>query len=144
MDLCIRHPRRRADHSLDDLVALDAALGIELHDAAQHQPVFTGAEAANAGRKLLRQHGNGTIGKVDAGSAQPRLQVEVRPRAHILGHVGNMHLQLVASVAALRHQHRIIEVPRRLAVDGDDGERSEVAAAGGFSRVKMSHAARLG
>ena len=57
---------------------------IELHDAAQHQPVFSRPQAADVRRKLLRQHGNGAIRKIHAGSAQPRFQVKVRSRPHVL------------------------------------------------------------
>ena len=79
-------------------------VGIQLHNATQYQPVFSGAQAANIGGKLLRQHGNGAIGEIDAGSAQARLQVKVRPRPDIFGHVGDMHLQLVAcAVGAFGH-----------------------------------------
>jgi len=97
-----------------------------LHDAAQNQPVLAGAEAANVGRKLLRQHGNGAVGEVDAGSPEARLQVKVRSRADVLGHVGDVNLQLEASVCALGYQNRIVEIPRRLAVDGDYGQRAKI------------------
>ena len=49
-DFGVRHARSRADHAFNDFIALDAACGIELHDAAQHQPVFAGAQAANVRR----------------------------------------------------------------------------------------------
>ena len=130
VDLGVGHARRRADDAFDDLVALDAAFGVELHDAAQHQPVFAGAQAADVRRELLRQHGNGAIGEVDAGSAQARFEVEIGAGAHVLGHVGDVHLQLVAAaVGAFGHQDCIVEVARGLAVDGDDGQSAKIPAA---------------
>ena len=119
-------------------------VGVELHDAAQHQAVFAGAQAADVGGELLRQHGNGAIGEVDAGSAQARFEIEIGAGAHVLGHVGDVDLQLVAAVGALGHQHRVVEVAGRFAVDGDDGQAAEIAAAVGFVLVEMGHAARLG
>ena len=50
VDLGVGHARRRADHAFDDLVALNAAGGIELHQAAQDEAVFAGTQAANACR----------------------------------------------------------------------------------------------
>ena len=94
----------------------------------KHQPVFAGTQAADVGRELLRQHGNGAVGKVDAGAAQARFEVEIGAGAHIFGHIGDVHLQLVAAVGALGHQHRIVEVARRFAVDGDDGQAAKIAA----------------
>jgi hypothetical protein len=92
VDLGVGHPRRRANHSFDNLVALDASAGVELHDAAKDEAVFAGAQAANICGQLLRQHRYGAVGKVDAGSAQPRLQIEVGRGAHILGHIGDVDL----------------------------------------------------
>ena len=40
-----------------------------------------GAKAADIGRELLRQHGNGAIWEVDAGSAQTCFQIEIRSGA---------------------------------------------------------------
>jgi hypothetical protein len=73
----VGHARGGADDAFDDLVALNAALGIELHDAAEHETVFVGAQAADVGGELLRQHGDGAIGKVHAGAAQARFEIEI-------------------------------------------------------------------
>ncbi len=49
------------------------------------------------------------------------------PFAHVMRHVGDVYLQLEVTVLQPPHRHRIIEVARRLAVDGDDGQRPVVA-----------------
>ena len=90
--LGIGHARGGADDAFDDFIALDAAPGIKLHDATEHQAVFSGAQAADVGGELLRQHGDGAIREVDAGSAQPRFEVEIGAGADVLGNVGNVYL----------------------------------------------------
>ena len=144
VDLGVGHARGRADDAFDDLEALDAARGVELHDAAEDEAVFVGAQAADVGRELLRQHGNGAIGEVDAGAAQAGFEIEGRAGADVLGHVGDVDLELIAAIGALGDQHRVVEVARGLAVDGDDGQGAEICAAGGFVRVEMGDGARLG
>ena len=42
------------------------------------------------------------------------------------------------AVVALPDENCVVEVARGLAVDGDDGQRSEVAAVGGFVAIEMS------
>ena len=79
----------------------DAPSRVELHDAAEDEAVFVRAQAADVGGELLGQHGDGAIGKVDAGAAQARFEIEVGARADILGDVGDVDLELVAAVGAL-------------------------------------------
>ena len=55
-----------------------------------------------------------------------------------------MDLQLVTAVRALGDQHRIVEITRRLAVDGDDRQVTKILPARNFFEVKMGHGARLG
>ena len=140
----IRHPRRRTDHAFHNLVALDAPICVQLHQAAQHQPVLARPQAANVGRKLLRQHGNCAVGKVDARTAQPRLQVKIGPFAHVLGHIGNVHLQRKAAAGALFHQHRVVKVLCRLAVDGHNGQSAKIAPLCYLCRIEMGYRTRFG
>ena len=60
--------------------------------------------------------------------------------AHVFGHVGNVHLEFVAAVGALGHQHGIVEIPGRFAVDGDDGQGAKIAAAGSLGLVRWATA----
>ena len=100
---------------------------IDLHDARHHQAVHLRTQAADIGRKLERKHGHGAIGKIDAGAAQARFLIERRIRRDVVGHVGDVHLQLKVAVLQMLHDHRVVEIARRLAVDGDDGQGAEVA-----------------
>ena len=144
MDLGVGHARGGADDAFDDFVALDAAVGIELHDAAQHQAVFVGAQAADVGRELLRQHGNGAVGKVDAGAAQARFEIEIGAGAHILGYVGDVDLQFVAAVGAFGDEDRIVEVaavsPSMVTMGRPRKSRRRATSAS----IEMGHGARFG
>ncbi len=145
VDIRVGHPLCRTDHALDDLETLDAARGVELHDATEDEAVFIRAQAADVRRKLLRQHGNGAIGEVDAGAAQAGFEVESRVGANILGYVGDVDFELVTgAVGAFAHQNRIVEVARGFTVDGDDGQRAKVGPARCFSGIEMCDAARFG
>ncbi len=95
-------------------------------------------------RELLRQHGNGAIGKVDAGSAQARFKIEIGCGANVFRHVGNVDLQFIAAVGALGYEHRIVKIAGRFAVDGDDGQTAKISAASNFSRIEMRNATRFG
>ena len=122
MNIGVRHARGGADDALDDLEALDVARGVELHDAAEHEAVFVRAKAADVGRELLRQHGDGAIGEVDAGAAQAGFEIERGAGLNILGHVGDVNLKLVIRLGALADEDRVVEVRSGFAVDGDDGQ----------------------
>ena len=139
----VGHARRRTDDSLGNLVALNAALCVELHNAAQHQAVLVRPKAANVGREFLRQHGNGAIGKIHAGAAQARFKIKVRALAHVFGYIGDMHLEFVAA-GVLDYQHCIIEIFRRLAVDGHNGESAKVPPRCNLLLIEMRQRARLG
>ena len=141
----IRHARCGADNAFNDLVTLDAAFSAELHNATQYEPVFVWSQAAYIGRQFLRQHGNGAVGKVNAGAAQARFQIEVRALADVLGNVRNVDLKLVtAAIGALAYIHRIVEVLCRFAVDGDNRQPAKIRPASSFLLVKVGHGAGLG
>ena len=48
-------------------------------------------------------------------------------------HVGDMHLQLEISVGQSPHRHRVIEIARRLAIDGDNRQRPVIVAVRQFA-----------
>ena len=119
-------------------------VGVELHDAAEDEAVFAGAQAADVGRELLREHGNGAIGEVDAGAAQARFEIEIGSCADVFGDVGDVDLEFVSAVGALGDENSIVEVAWRFAVDGDDGECAEIAAAVDFGVIEMGDGAGFG
>ena len=100
---------------------------IKLHDATEHEAVFVRAKAADIGGELLRQHGDGAIGEVDAGAAQTGFEIEGGAGLDVFGHVGDVDLELVAAVGAIGDENGVVEVAGGLAVDGDDGQLAKVA-----------------
>ena len=46
----------------------------------------------------------------------------------IIRHIGDMHLQLIPAIFQLANQHRIVEVFRSLAIDGDNRQATKIAA----------------
>ncbi len=60
-------------------------------------------------------------------------------------HVGDVDLQGEAAVIQALHPDGVVEIARGFAVDGDDIERAEIAAAGKFGfRDRSGKRARLG
>ena len=100
---------------------------VDLHDARHHQAVHLRAQAADIGRKLERKHGHGAIGKINAGAAQAGFLIERRIRRDVVGHVGDVHLQLKVAVLQVLHDHRVVEIARGFSIDGDNGQGAEVA-----------------
>ena len=145
MDFRIGHARGGADDAFDDFEAFDAAGGIELHDATEHEAVFVRAKAADVCGELLRQHGDGAIGKVDTVAAQTGFEIKRGVGLDIFGHVGDVDLKLVASIGAIGDEDGVIEVAGGLAVDGDDGQaRESRRAAGDRCLVEMGDGASFG
>jgi hypothetical protein len=99
---------------------------VDLHEATEDEAVFVRAERADAVRQRGWQHGDGSVGEVDAGGAETGFKVERGARMDVVGDVGDVDLQLGVAVGERADQDSVIEVAGGLAVDGDDGERTEV------------------
>ena len=54
-----------------------------------------------------------------------------------------MHLQIPDPIAAAPHQHCVVEVPRRLAVDGHNGQGAKIAPLCRYGRIEPRDFARL-
>ena len=141
IDVGVGHALGGADDALAERVADDLALMIDLHHAGQHHAIDLRAQAAHVGGKLDGQHGDGAIGKVDRRAAQARFEIDGRVLANVMRDVGDVDLELEVAVRHAADGDRIVEVARGFAVDGDDGQRAEVAAmaqlAGGDHRVEV-------
>ena len=83
-------------------------------------------------------------GKVDAGAAKARFEVEVGACADILGNIGDVDLEFVSAIGAFRDEDRIVKVFSGFAVDGDDGKSAEVAAAIDFNVIEKGDGSRFG
>ena len=93
---------------------------IDLHHAGEHQTVKMRAQATDVSRELEGQHGDGTVRKVHAGPTQAGFLIEPGIGRHIMGHIGDVHLQFEVAVFEMADGDRIIEIARRFAVDGDN------------------------
>jgi len=105
---------------------------IHLHHARHHQPVNLRTQAADVGGEFERQHGHGAVGEINAGAAQPRFLIERGLRRNVLGHIGNVNLQLEVAIIEMADEDGVIEVTRGFAVNGNDGQIAKVAAASKF------------
>ena len=104
----------------------DFAVGVDLHQAAEDEAVFFGAQTAHAGGELRRQHGDGAVGEVDGGAAQAGFEVEVGAGADVVADVGDVDLELPVAIRERLDENGVVEVARSFAVYGDDGEAAEV------------------
>src|ERR1035438_3603387 len=86
-------------------------------------------QRTDVGGKLIGQHGHGAVGEVDAGATQTGLDVDGRAGAHVVADVGDVHVEGVVSVGQAVHPHGVVEIARRLAIDGDHVHAAEIAAA---------------
>jgi hypothetical protein len=97
-DLGVGHAAGGADDSFAELVAEDLAVGVDVHEAAEDEAVFVGAEAADVAGELLGEHGDGAVGEVDGVAAEAGLEVEIGPGEDVFGDVGDVDLKLVGAV----------------------------------------------
>src|ERR1019366_2429999 len=88
-----------------------------------------GDERAQVGGELVGQHGDGAIREVNAGAAQLGFQIDGRSGTHIVADVGDVDVQGVVAVREATDPDGVVEIARRLAIDGDDRHVAEVAAA---------------
>ncbi len=85
------------------------------------------AQAANVGGEFKRKHGDGAVGKIDAGAAQTGFIIERRARSDVVSHVGDVDLEFVVAVVEMANRDGVVEVAGGFAVDGDDGEITKIA-----------------
>ena len=103
--------------------------GIELHDCAHDQALFVGIERTHAVGKRFGKHGHGAINEIDGVATQARFAIESAPRSDVMRYIGDVDLQMPATVLAMFHVDRVIEIARGLTIDGDDWQVAEILAA---------------
>src|SRR5262249_48320027 len=132
IDVRVGHALRRADYPFPQVISHHLALGVDLHHAGEHQAVDLGAEAADVGREFKRKHGYGTVGEIDRGPATAGLVVDGRSVFYVVGHVGNVDVEFVASVGQPVDQDSVVEVTGGFAVDGHYWQTAVVVTATEF------------
>ena len=124
--LVVRQACARADHRRVELIARHHALGRDHHLAHHRQAVDLGVERAQAVGDLLRQHRDHAPREIDRGAALERIRVERLAVPHVVADVRDRDPE--PETASVAHRvHRVVEVLRRLAVDGDEAELAQVA-----------------
>ncbi len=129
VDVGVRHPLGRTDHPRREAGSQHRATRVKFHHRAHHQAVHFRIQRADTVGKSFGQHGHSAVGEVHAGSAEARLAVKRRAAAHVMRHIGDMHLQLIAAAGQRFHVDRVVEVAGGFAINGDDRQRAEILAA---------------
>jgi len=119
-----------ADDAFSKVIADDFSLAVKLHDAGEDETVKVGAERANVCGEFERKHGHGAVREIDRGAALAGFFVNGGAVFNILGDIGNVDLKLIMAAGQAADEDSVIEIAGGLTVNGDDGQRAEVASAG--------------
>ncbi len=104
----------------------------QLHLDRDRELVLAGAQRAGLVGQHLRQHRLDGTGHIDARGAPQRLALEWAARAHVGGHVGDVHPEPHVAVLAARRDG-VVEVPGVVGVDREGRQVGQVHA--GVGRV---------
>ncbi len=133
--LGVGQPRMRADDRRIELVGVDRAFAVDDHVADHRQPILLRVERAQAVGQLLRQHRNHPPREVHRSGALVGIVVDRLARLDVVADVGDGDDQPPAfeqTLAAPAREglavHRVVEVARVLAVDGDQRHVAQVDA----------------
>ncbi|CPO42827.1 Uncharacterised protein [Bordetella pertussis] len=138
-DTGVRGARMRMHHRVVELVGRHrSGLGAgrrDHHVAHQHQAVDIGVERAQPVGQHLGQHRNHAARKIHAGAALVGIVIERVVGPHIVADVGDGHQQAPGRPLALAGAqfdrlavHRVVEIARVLAVDGDQRHVAQIDA----------------
>src|SRR5947207_841049 len=103
--------------------------GVEFHQRAHDQAIFTGLERAHAVRKSFRKHRDSAVGEVNGSAAETRFLVERRGGSNVVPDVGDVNLQVPAAVGAMLDIDGVVKIARGFSIDGDDRQVAEIFAA---------------
>ena len=127
-----------ADDALDELIAMDIAAFIQLHQAGERQALLPFIEAADAVGKLGGQHGDDFIRVIDGSCALISFLIQRGVRADIVADIRNMNAQLIAAVLGLHQADGVVDILGLGRVDGKDRQTAQVGAVGSFGGVDES------
>ena len=115
-------------HGAVEAVALEMALGVDPHLGHQHRAILARHQRAPVVGQRLGQHRHDAVGEIDRGAAAVGGAVERLVVAHVPGDVGDGDQQApAAGMGGIGlGEHRIVEVARVLAVDGDQRHLAQV------------------
>ena len=122
-DAGVGKPRLRAEHRRVELVARDAAIRRDRHVADHRQAVHVRIQRAQAVGDLLRQHRDHAAREIHRGAALQRIRIERVAGPHVVADIGDRDAQAEACIFPScfpDRVHRVVEILRRFAVDGDE------------------------
>ena len=135
-DLRVGQARAGMHHRRIELETLDCARGRHVHVADHAQPVDVGLERAHLVRQCLRQHRDHAPRKIHGRAALARIAVDGVAVADVVRYVGDRHDQPKVLALALA-VNGVVEILGGFAVDGDQGQRSQVDAILAISRSDL-------
>ena len=127
--LVVAQARVGADGRGHGVAAGHAAAGVKAHADGHGQAVLLRAQRADVVAEALRQHGNHAVHQVNRAGARPGVQVHGAAPRQIVRDVGNVDVQLKATVRQAAGANRVIKVARVGGVNGHAGHVAQVAAA---------------
>jgi len=97
-------------------------------DIADHRQTFDiRVQGTNAVGQLLRQHRDHATGKIHRVAPLTGLAIQRHARPDVVRDIGNRNHQAPAT-ASLFAIHRVVEIPGRFAVDGDQRQLAQILA----------------
>ena len=112
---------------------VDHTAVLDVHEQAQRQTIHVRHQRAKAVGQAFGQHGHGQAGQVQRCAPLIGVAVNGVARAHIVADVSDVHAQPPALFRAL-DGHRVVEILRRSAVDGEGQQSAQILAADGVLR----------
>ena len=92
-DVRVRHPSVAVDDAVVHLVTHDGPALVDLHHARLHQTIDVRVQAAEASRKLRREHVDRPFREVHGGAAFVGLDVQGAALGHVVRDVCDVHAQ---------------------------------------------------
>ena len=131
--------RARMNHRREEVARDRLRLPVEIDADHHRQPILFRDQRADVRRQRLGQHRDGAVGEVDAAAAPERLGVQRRPLAHVVRDVGDRDPQPRTAVRQRFDRDGVVEVARRLGIDGRERHVAQVGAVGA---VGLAHLLR--
>ena len=129
IDLRIHTLDPAADDRLDEAVIGQVAVLVQTHQAGECKAQFLLVQRADAVGQALGQHGHHLIRVVHRGGAVEGFLIQLRTGLDVIGNVRNVDAQLKAALRGAGQADGIVDVLGLGAVDGEDGQGTQVHAA---------------
>ncbi len=112
----------------------DLALGVDVHQTGQGEPVDLRIQRTDAIGQPLRQHRHDAVGQIDRGGPFKGLPLQGAALAHVVADVGDVHTQAPAALGQLLHADGVVQILGVGPVHRDDLPVAQVTAPGDLLR----------